>query len=257
MANALFWSTIFFQPAIAASTTDALVKEKVDALFRPGSIWEKKCAEKKSSVGIQVVSMGTRKSVYSHNHKKHFIPASNIKLITTVAALKTLSPQYRFRTEVFYDGSLDQGVLKGNLYVKGYGDPHMVSEELWLLVRELRSKGIGKISGDVIGDDTFFDDERYGNGWRPSTNSRAYSAELGALSLNFNSIKVYIDSFEAPEKKPVVLLDPPTDYIDVQNRILSDKRTKKANLTLKRVFSQNKNVVFAKGVVPRENKRRT
>ena len=60
-------------------------------------------------------------------------PASNVKLVTTLAALKYLGPNYKFKTKIYTDGSIQNGVLNGNLYVKGFGDPKLVSEQLWYI----------------------------------------------------------------------------------------------------------------------------
>ncbi len=75
-------------------------------------------------------------------------PASTMKLITTYAALEMLGPTHQWKTEFFTDGTLSNGVLRGNLYLKGGGDPKLNMEKLWLLMRDLRANGVQQVTGD-------------------------------------------------------------------------------------------------------------
>ncbi|MCO3803828.1 D-alanyl-D-alanine carboxypeptidase/D-alanyl-D-alanine-endopeptidase, partial [Pseudomonas aeruginosa] len=75
-------------------------------------------------------------------------PASTMKLFTTYAALEMLGPTYQWKTEFYTDGQLKNGVLNGNLYLKGGGDPKLNMEKLWLLMRDLRANGVTKVTGD-------------------------------------------------------------------------------------------------------------
>ncbi|MBO6228787.1 MAG: D-alanyl-D-alanine carboxypeptidase, partial [Shewanella sp.] len=83
-------------------------------------------------------------------------PASTMKLVTTYAALELLGPAFQWKTEFFTDGTLKDGVLDGNLYLKGGGDPKLNMERLWLLLRDLRANGVRHISGDLILDRSHF-----------------------------------------------------------------------------------------------------
>lgn len=83
-------------------------------------------------------------------------PASTMKLVTTYAALEMLGPTYQWKTEFFTDGTLSNGVLNGNLYLKGGGDPKLNMEKLWLLMRDLRANGVRQVTGDLILDRSHF-----------------------------------------------------------------------------------------------------
>jgi D-alanyl-D-alanine carboxypeptidase/D-alanyl-D-alanine-endopeptidase (penicillin-binding protein 4) len=83
-------------------------------------------------------------------------PASTMKLITTYAALELLGPTYQWKTEFFTDGTLSNGVLNGNLYLKGGGDPKLNMEKLWLLMRDLRANGVRQVTGDLVLDRSHF-----------------------------------------------------------------------------------------------------
>ncbi|MDU9390280.1 D-alanyl-D-alanine carboxypeptidase/D-alanyl-D-alanine-endopeptidase [Pseudomonas sp. zfem002] len=83
-------------------------------------------------------------------------PASTMKLVTTYAALEMLGPTYQWKTEFYTDGPLSNGVLNGNLYLKGGGDPKLNMEKLWLLMRDLRANGVQTVTGDLILDRSHF-----------------------------------------------------------------------------------------------------
>ena len=83
-------------------------------------------------------------------------PASTMKLVTTYAALEMLGPNHQWKTEFYTDGTLNGGVLHGNLYLKGGGDPKLNMEKLWLLMRDLRANGVQQVTGDLVLDRSFF-----------------------------------------------------------------------------------------------------
>ncbi|WP_277960990.1 D-alanyl-D-alanine carboxypeptidase/D-alanyl-D-alanine endopeptidase [Pseudomonas sp. RIT-To-2] len=83
-------------------------------------------------------------------------PASTMKTITTFAALELLGPNYQWKTEFYTDGTLSNGVLHGNLYLKGGGDPKLNMEKLWLLMRDLRANGVQQVTGDLVLDRSYF-----------------------------------------------------------------------------------------------------
>ncbi|MFC2171323.1 D-alanyl-D-alanine carboxypeptidase/D-alanyl-D-alanine-endopeptidase [Acidobacteriota bacterium] len=145
----------------------------------------------KSRLGIEVEKAddsGRYSKVYARNANKKLAPASLTKLFTSATALAILKPDYRFKTAIYGDGRLVEGVYEGNLYIKGYGDPTFVEERIWILVKQLQKKGITRVTGKLCTDATFFDRDKYGNGWSPLT-SNWYHAPVGALSVNFNTYK--------------------------------------------------------------------
>jgi D-alanyl-D-alanine carboxypeptidase/D-alanyl-D-alanine-endopeptidase (penicillin-binding protein 4) len=83
-------------------------------------------------------------------------PASTMKLVTTYAALEMLGPNHQWKTEFYTDGTLSGGILNGNLYLKGGGDPKLNMEKLWLLMRDLRANGVQQVTGDLVLDRGFF-----------------------------------------------------------------------------------------------------
>jgi len=127
---------------------------------------------------------------WTANAGKPMNPASTMKLVTTYSALHLLGPAFTFRTEVFADGPMNGDVLRGELYVRGGGDPKLVIEDLWLLVNRLRGFGIRELRGDLVLDKTIFEPLAHDPGEFDGEEGRAYNVGPDALLVNFKSIAV-------------------------------------------------------------------
>src|SRR4026209_145052 len=101
-----------------------------------------------ASVGVVVQEVGGPRTTLAHEAQDSMNPASVMKLITTYAALELLGPAFRWKTEAYLDGN--------NLILKGYGDPKLNYESFWMLLRNLRGRGLREIRGDVILDRSRF-----------------------------------------------------------------------------------------------------
>jgi len=111
-----------------------------------------------SSISVVVEKVGDRTPIVALNAGKPMMPASTMKLVTTYAGLSILGPDYRWRTSAYSDGTLDaNGVLHGNLYIQGTGDPKLVPEELIDLVEKIHKAGIRGIDGALVLDKRYFD----------------------------------------------------------------------------------------------------
>ncbi len=126
----------------------------------------------------------------SHQAQVRVNPASLMKLATTTAALDTLGPAFVWRTPVFIDGPVREGVLHGNVYVRGSGDPRLVVERLWLLMRRIQGLGIQKIQGDIVLDRTVFEVQPRDAASFDGEPLRPYNAAPDALLLNFKSLLI-------------------------------------------------------------------
>jgi serine-type D-Ala-D-Ala carboxypeptidase/endopeptidase (penicillin-binding protein 4) len=119
--------------------------------------------------GAIAVDLASGHVLFAHNSSVGFLPASNEKLPVTYAALKVLGPNFRFQTEVRGQGALaGAGTWKGNLVLKGYGDPTLSSARLRVLAGRIRALGITHVTGMVIGDESYFDKLRTAPGWKAS-----------------------------------------------------------------------------------------
>jgi D-alanyl-D-alanine carboxypeptidase/D-alanyl-D-alanine-endopeptidase (penicillin-binding protein 4) len=116
-------------------------------------------------------------------------PASLMKLVTTFAALELLGPTYAWRTGVYAHGTLNgQGVLEGDLVLRGSGDPKLVVEQLWLLLRRLQAAGVREIRGDIVLDRSAFDVGELDTARFDGEGNRPYNVGADALLLNFKSV---------------------------------------------------------------------
>jgi D-alanyl-D-alanine carboxypeptidase/D-alanyl-D-alanine-endopeptidase (penicillin-binding protein 4) len=127
---------------------------------------------------------------WTANDRKPMNPASTMKLVTTYSALHLLGPAFTFRTELLADGPVTAEALRGDLYVRGGGDPHLVIENLWQMVARLRGFGIRDIRGDLVLDKSVFGPLAHDPGEFDGEEGRAYNVGPDALLLNFKSVAI-------------------------------------------------------------------
>lgn len=152
----------------------------------PGVLVEalKKAGIPQENVAIVVQDADNGNTILMHNASKSFNPASVMKLVTTNAALDILTPAYRWKTEVYQDGIVSNGVLDGNLIIKGYGDPSFKAQEFWRLLMSLQQAGIKEIKGDLVIDKSYFSKDIGGTNTFDNEIWRAYNAMPSAFLVN-------------------------------------------------------------------------
>ncbi|MFK7607108.1 MULTISPECIES: D-alanyl-D-alanine carboxypeptidase/D-alanyl-D-alanine-endopeptidase [unclassified Pseudomonas] len=144
-------------------------------------------------------------------------PASTMKLVTTYAALEMLGPTHQWKTEFYTDGTLNNGTLQGNLYLKGGGDPKLNMEKLWLLMRDLRANGVQHVTGDLILDRSFFEQPQL-----PAFNddgndkNKPFLVKPDALMVNLKALR-FIARNDAG--KVLISVEPPIASIRVDNQV--------------------------------------
>jgi D-alanyl-D-alanine carboxypeptidase/D-alanyl-D-alanine-endopeptidase (penicillin-binding protein 4) len=141
------WSAAALIVALCASP--AAVGQRVAQLPEPVAAALKAANVPTNAVGISVVPLQAAGIGLSLNETVPMNPASTMKLVTTLAGLEILGPQYVWRTEALATAPLNQGVLEGDLYLRGSGDPRLVIEHLWLLAQRLRGVGVREVRGDL------------------------------------------------------------------------------------------------------------
>lgn len=144
-------------------------------------------------------------------------PASIMKLVTTYAALDLLGPAYSWSTPVYVDGTVNNGVLNGNLYIKGQGDPKLVLERAWLLLRRVQGLGITTVSGDIVLDRSAFDGAIENNDPAAFDGEplRPYNASPEALLVNFKSVNMVFTP-ERGGQQARVSYEPPLASVSMQ-----------------------------------------
>jgi D-alanyl-D-alanine carboxypeptidase/D-alanyl-D-alanine-endopeptidase (penicillin-binding protein 4) len=144
-----------------------------------------------TAVGISVVPLGGGGITLALNDQQAMNPASTMKLVTTLAGLELLGPQFTWRTDALTAAPLNDGVLEGDLYLRGSGDPQLVIEDFWLLVQRLRGLGIREIRGDVVLDRVAFEPAAHDPGAFDGESLRPYNAGPDALLLNYKTVSFH------------------------------------------------------------------
>lgn len=170
------------------------------------------------TLSVSVIDVSTGKPVLQWQSEQARNPASTIKLVTTLVALDVLGPTYRWHTDVFARGTIEGGRLDGDLLIKGYGDPFLVTERVWQMVQQIRHAGIREIGGDLLLDDSWFDVGEHDPGAFDRQPLRAYNVAPNALMMNFKVVRYW---FEPDHEAGAVSvrLDPPLKNLRVQNRL--------------------------------------
>lgn len=168
-------------------------------------------------VGALVVDDADGRVVFDREADQPLVPASNLKVLTAIAALRVFGPAHAFTTRVYADAAPDREGAIGTLYVRGGGDAGLTSEDYWRLAADLHRLGLRRVRGDLVIDDSLFDGERWHPSWQPTT-SRAYVAPVGALMANYSAYSVRVAGADANGKPVEVAVDPPLDLFRVTNQ---------------------------------------
>lgn len=159
-----------------------------------------------ADVSLQILNGD--ENLFSLNAAEKKVPASISKLLTTFAVLRRLAPGHRFHTRLLSDGK--------NLYLQGGGDPSFVSENMWYLVNQFHRSGVTEIKGNIVVDDSLFDQVRFDESRQDKRVDRAYDSPVGAMSFNWNAVNVFVSPGTAGEKAQVSV-DPESDYFSLVN----------------------------------------
>jgi D-alanyl-D-alanine carboxypeptidase/D-alanyl-D-alanine-endopeptidase (penicillin-binding protein 4) len=193
---------------------------------------------------IKVVSLDSGNVFYEHESKVLMNPASNVKLITSAAGLSVLDTGYQFKTAVFVDDNTTDGDVAQNIYLKGFGDPDLASSDLDSLACAVHRFGITTIVHNIIVDDSFFDDNYWGDGWSWDDESDPDAPYINALSVNKNCIMVHISTDSANIS---VSLEPNTDFVTVVNKATIVLDSVRMPLKIRRLSSNTTSTIVIEG----------
>lgn len=202
-------------------------------------------------VGVHVRSLNDGRTVFEKNSSKLFNPASNVKLITTAAALWYLGPSYKFKTEIYRDRSMRGGVVEGNLYVKGGGDPTLTESELFGLANEIALSGITEVKGNLVVDATFFDDVYEGPGWDQERSDKSYAPPIGGFSANYGTFTLKVVAGDGVGSPARVLVWPDVPSIEVESEVSTRGEETRPRLWVGTSKNADKLKVTVRGVIGR------
>jgi D-alanyl-D-alanine carboxypeptidase/D-alanyl-D-alanine-endopeptidase (penicillin-binding protein 4) len=210
-------------PAVAEPTR---LERRLDSLMSRGGL-------RGAKVSALVVRVADGQVLYSRSPDRALIPASNMKVLTALAALATFGPTHRFETVLLADRAPDVAGSVGDLAVKGGGDPVLNSEDWWRMAADLRRTGLRQVRGDLLVDDTHFDSEFWHPGWG-KVSSRAYHAPIGALTANYGAFFVNVIPGARANDAVRVEVDPPIPYLEISNLAVTGSRRAKRSLSVDR-----------------------
>lgn len=166
-------------------------------------------------IGVHILSLTDGRELFAYKADRLLNPASNTKIITAAAALQKLGVNFTYQTPFTTDSPPQDGAIQ-NLYVKGMGDPSIVEEVLWRMAKDLALRGITTVTGDIIIDQSYFDDEPYQGPLFSA--ARVYSAPVSPFALNFNTFAVLLKPTTI-NQPAVANIDPPATYFDLKNNL--------------------------------------
>ena len=236
------------QQSAVKQTIVADFQKELDSIFNDpnftNAIW-----------GVVIQSLETGEYVYKRNENISLMPASNMKLFTTATALTMLGPDYTYTTNLLTNGKIEENVIKGDLIIRGSGDPTFPrrnkDDSLNLLfnswIDSLKNIGITKIQGNIIGDDNCFDDQALGIGWSWDNETYDYSAPTSGLCYNNNCVDLLISPGQYVGSTAEVKVHPNTKYITLHNKIRTVPNDTFTNLDYYR--KSGTNIIDAFGVI--------
>ena len=207
----LYLSLLILQIALPASAFSnelpLTVKQKLLQIAIP-----------ESAIGVYVQEIGASQPIVAVNADSAMNPASVMKLLTTYAGLELLGPAYTWPTMLYANGKIIDGVLHGDLIIKGYGDPKLDLENFWLLIHRLRQTGLHEIKGNLVLDHTHYAIPNDDPGEFDGQPYRTYNILPEALLVNYRTSTIHL--FPQPEKNSVrVVVDPLPESLQVQNNL--------------------------------------
>ncbi|WP_085505554.1 D-alanyl-D-alanine carboxypeptidase/D-alanyl-D-alanine endopeptidase [Thalassobacillus devorans] len=236
-------------PQVTASSENEALTDQLNMIM----------ADKKlegALAGVSIRSAETGEIIYEHDADKRLKPASNMKLLTAAAALEVLGPDYTFPTEVLAEGEIKGNKLHGDLYLKGKGDPTLMEKDFDTLANALKGAGIKEVKGNVIANDSWYDDVRLSEdiSWNDETNY--YAAQVSALTAapneDYDAGTVIVEAHPAdtagePAEVKVV---PENDYVEIINQAKTVPMNQKKDISIERKHGTNQ--IIVEGEIPVE-----
>ena len=226
---------------VFAQSKDQLLKMRIDSLLNNNFF-------QSTQISVDVFDLSAKKSLYKKNEKLLLNPASNLKLLTTISALKYLGDSYNFTTSVYYTGGIINGTLYGSLYIKGGCDPDFNTSDLDSLVDAIKNAGIKNISGNLYGDISMTDSLFWGKGWMWDDDPSTDAPYLTPLNINKNSFGVIVKPSRV-NFPPTITPISETSYFNIINNAVTVPADSPQTVKIDRDWIKRKNTILLKGNV--------
>lgn len=201
-----------------------------------------------SVTGIVVQDIRTHRILFANNPNTRLLPASNAKLFVATAALKYLGASYQFHTLLLSDAVPTGDTIKGNVYLRGGGDPLLTADDVRAMVKDLVKRGVTHITGDIVGDGSIFTDGPYPEGWQWDYLTDDYAPQICGLEVEQGLMQVTVSPGPKVGSIPSVSVTPPTGYLPIDNQATTVAANAQSTLEITRPF--DKNVLEVSGNMP-------
>ncbi len=235
---------------VLADSQDLVWTGQPELVHRIQTIVDKAQSKNPQRIGLSVVDLTSGKPLIAYRANDDFHPASNIKLLTSAAALHVLGARHRWVTLIGTDRT--QNASMGNLLIKGGGDPSLAMGDLSEWVLQLKSMGLSRIDGDLIIDATLFDSFGLPPGFSDKNQDGAYRASVSTINLNWNHVVVRVS--DRGKSRGHIAVFPPNDYVKIVNKTRVKPKVKRPISLTQKVLKAHQNIVV-KGQLKRGKSR--
>lgn len=248
LAGVRIFVFLFFVSVSFPQSTSKQFQKKIENLYKDKNF-------ESTLAAVDIYDLTKKKVLYQKNHKLLLHPASNMKILTSSAGLKYLGGDYQFKTSLFYEGEIIDGVLVGHLIVVGGCDPDFSSDDLEVLTQKIKDLGIKKITGNIYGDVSMTDSLFWGNGWMWDDDPSTDEPYMTALTINDNSITINA-MYDEQNDKLLVSSIPETDFIEIIKNVDSAGAENQASFHVDRDWLNRTNKFFVEGKVSVSSKKK-
>jgi len=248
MRSGLKWLAVAFMYAATAVAQPS--PEKLNQLLKNDFF-------QRATIGIAVYDLTEQKTVYLHNEKRLCRPASNMKLLTSAAALSALTSDYFFKTGLYHTGTMDEtGRLCGDIYLVGGFDPELKSSDLDTLILTMKKAGIKSIEGNLYLDVSMGDSLFWGKAWSWDDDMEAFQPYLSPMPINKGVVKLKVIP-ASPNCAPIIKTEPESSFIRIVNRattVIKSAEPPARSLRFSRESVGNQNRIVVSGVIQASEK---
>lgn len=201
-----------------------------------------------AQMAVKVASLDTGRTLFEENAAKLLHPASNMKIYTVSAALDRLSPDFRFKTSVYALAPPDAtGTVHGDLIIYGRGDPSFAAsfnngdytKAIDDFAARIVAAGVKRVEGNIVGDESYFTGSRLGYGWEWDDLQWYYGAEISALTVNDNSLDLFVKPGQSVGAQGLITTGPVTPLVTIINHVTTGERGTRRNITVVRPLGSN------------------
>ena len=240
-----FLLAFIYAASAAAQTSSLALQQRLDRLLSDDFY-------QRATIGISVYDLTEQRSLYTFNDKRLSRPASNMKVLTSAAALTALTADYSFKTGLYYTGDIDDtGRLYGNLYLFAGFDPELTSANLDELIAHTRNAGIKSISGTLYLNASMADSTHWGRAWSWDDDLEAFQPYLSPVPLNKGIARLRITP-STTGRAPTIRTTPESSFIQVINHATTIQRSSEptsSTLNFSRDFVNGYNRIVVSGAI--------